>query len=153
MAQDELSKFEAAPRETEDDKKNNVKSLNRKLDDTLVFLSEQKLGKDSIMLLPQGKWNEGESLRQTAERIVSEKCGSDLKVHFYGNAPIGFYRYKYPSTERKETVGAKVFFFRAVYKGGNVIDPKQNYMWINEEEMKGKVKDIYYDAVRQFLCP
>jgi large subunit ribosomal protein L46 len=153
MAQDELSKFVAAPRETEDDKKNNVKSLQRKLDDTLVYLCDHSLGKESVMLLPQGKWNEGETLRQTAERIVSEKCGSNIKVHFYGNAPVGFYRYKYPVADRKETVGAKVFFFRAIYKAGDVSNPKQNYMWINEDEMKGKVKDVYYNAVKQFTCP
>lgn len=152
MAQDELSKFVPAPRETEDDKKNNIKSLNRKLDETLVFVCDHNLGKENVMLLPQGKWNQGETLRQTAERIVSEKCGSDIKVHFYGNAPIGFYRYKYPLSERKETVGAKVFFFRAIYKDGNVSDSKQNFMWINEDEMRGKVKNVYYEAVKQFMC-
>lgn len=152
MAQDEFSKFVFAPIQTEADKKNDIKSVERKLDDTLVFLCDHKLGKDNLMLLPQGKWNEGETLRQTAERIVSEKCGSDIKVHFYGNAPIGFYRYKYPMPDRKDTVGAKVFFFRAVYKGGNVADPKQKFMWINDEEMQGKVKDSYYEAVKSFMC-
>lgn len=153
MAQDELQKFTAAPRETEDDKKNNVKSLNRKLEDTLVFLCDHKLGKENVTLLPQGKWNQGETLRQTAERIVAERCGSDLKVHFYGNAPVGFYRYKYPASDRKETVGAKVFFFRAIYKGGNVADQKQNFMWINENEMKGKIKENYLDTIKTFMCP
>lgn len=153
MAHDEFSKFVPAPRETEDDKMNNIKSINRKLDDTLIFLCDHKLGKENILLLPQAKWIEGETLRQTAERIVSEKFRSDLKVHFYGNAPIGFYKYKYPISERKESIGAKVFFFRAVYIDGNVNNQKENFMWINEEEMREKVKEIYYDTVKQFLCP
>lgn len=152
MAQEELSKFTFSSRETEDDKKNNVKSLNRKLEDTLVFVCDHKFGKESVMLLPQGKWNEGETLRQTAERIVADRCGSDFKVHFYGNAPVGFYRYKYPASDRKEKVGAKVFFFRAIYKGGDVADQKQNFMWVNENEMKGKVKENYLDTIKTFMC-
>lgn len=150
MANDELLKFKTAPRITEEDKTNNIKSLNRKLDDTLMYICDHKLGKENLFLLPQGKWIEGETLRQTAERIVKEKCGSDLQVHFYGNAPIGFYKYKYPASERKETVGAKVFFFRAIHKAGEVKD-QQKFMWINDDELKSKVKEPYYEAVKQFL--
>lgn len=151
MCIDEFSKFQTAPRETDDDKKNNIKSLNRKLDDTLLFLCDHKLGNENIFLLPQGKWLQGETLRQTAERIANEKCGSDMKLHFYGNAPVGFYRYKYPVTERKDAVGAKVFFFRAIYKSGSIADDKQKFMWISDEEMKSKVKDNYYKAVKSML--
>lgn len=150
---DELAKFECAPRETEDDKKNNTKSLNRKLDDTLMFVCNHQLGKENVTLLPQDKWIEGETLRQTAERIVREKCGTDLKVHFYGNAPIGFYKYKYPASERKESVGAKVFFFRAIYNSGDVADSKLKYEWINDDELKSKIKsNSYYESVKSFCC-
>lgn len=46
---------------------------------------------------------------QTCERLVQETCGGDLKVKFIGNAPCGFYKYKYPKTVRKEGfIGAKV---------------------------------------------
>lgn len=145
---DEFSKFIAAPRETEDDKNNNVKSLNRKLDETLLFVCEQKLDADEKrLLLPQAKWKEGETLRQTAERIVKETCGTDLKVHFYGNAPVGFYKYKYQSP-MNETVGAKVFFFRAIHKSGNVDNSKLNYEWVNGDELKGKVRNSYLHAVQ-----
>ncbi|XP_070501981.1 large ribosomal subunit protein mL46 [Chironomus tepperi] len=150
---DELAKFECAPRETEDDKKNNTKSLNRKLDDTLMFVCNHQLGKENVTLLPQDKWIEGETLRQTAERIVREKCGTDLKVHFYGNAPIGFYKYKYPASERKESVGAKVFFFRAIYNSGDVTDQKLKYEWVNDDELKTKIKsDSYYESLKSFCC-
>lgn len=152
MSQDELSKFKFAIRETEEDTKNNKQSLDRKLDDTLIFLCEHKLGKESPLLLPQAKWIEGETLRQTAERTVKEKCGTNIKVHFYGNAPIGFYKYKYPVNERKDSLGAKVFFFRAIHKAGDVTDQKNNPMWINDSELKTTVKDNYYLAVKSFLC-
>ena len=81
--QDELSKFKFTLRDTEND----VKSLNRKLDDTLMLMLEQNVNEKKVMMLPQALRNEGETLRQTAERIVHEKIGSELMVQFYGNAP------------------------------------------------------------------
>lgn len=152
LNQEEISKFTFASRITDDDKKNNLKSLDRKLDDTLFFLCEHTLGKDNIFLLPQGKWQVGETLRQTAERIAKEKCGPEIKLHFYGNAPVGFYKYKYPQSERNEVVGAKVFFFRAIYKSGNISNKTLKYEWINDNEMKGKLKDAYYESVKSFCC-
>jgi large subunit ribosomal protein L46 len=149
--QDELSKFKFASRETEDDKKNDLKSFNRKLDDTLMLVCEQNLDKKDVTILPQAQWAEGETLRQTAERIVHEKFGTELKVHFYGNAPCGFYKYKYKQTDKKEAVGAKVFFYRATYKSGEIQDKKVKYEWLNEEELKGKVRASYYQSVSQFL--
>lgn len=150
---DELAKFESAPRVTEDDKNNNTKSLNRKLDETLMLVCNHQLGKENVTLLPQDKWKEGETLRQTAERIVREKCGTDLKVHFYGNAPIGFYKYKYPACERKDAVGAKVFFFRAIYNSGDVADKKLKYEWLNDNELKIKItSNSYYESVKSFCC-
>ena len=151
--QDEMSKFKFTLRETEDDKSNNVKSLNRKLDDTLMLMLEQNVNEKKVMMLPQAQWNEGETLRQTAERIVQEKMGSQLMVQFYGNAPCGFYKYKYGSSAKKETVGAKVFFYRAAYKSGEIVDKKANFEWINEEELKVKFskRASYYQSVSQFL--
>lgn len=148
MSQDELSKFTFATRESVEDKQR----VDRKLDDTLMFLCEHKLGEENTLLLPQGKWIEGETLRQTAERIAKEKCGSNMRLHFYGNAPIGFYKYKYPVNERKVSVGAKVFFFRAIYKTGEVADQKDKSLWITDSELKTAVKNNYYLAVKSFLC-
>lgn len=150
--QDELSKFKFGPRQTEDDKKNNLKSLNRKLDDTLMLICEQNVDKNAVTMLPQAQWNEGETLRQTAERIVQEKFGTELKVHFYGNSPCGFYKYKYKHADKKDSVGAKVFFYRGAYKSGDIPDNKKlKFEWVNEEELKGKVRASYYQSVSQFL--
>lgn len=48
---------------------------------------------------------------QSAERILSNHFGDSITVKLYGNAPCGFYKYKYPTEVRKKssTVGAKVF--------------------------------------------
>lgn len=150
---DELHKFEFAPRTTEADKKNDIKSMERKLDDKLILLIEQKLGSKKYFLLPQGKHQDGETMRQTAERVLKESCGSDMKVLFYGNAPCGFYKYKYPADQRKDAVGAKVFFYRTALQSGSITDKKVNFEWLNAEEMRKKVKEPYFDSVSQFLIP
>lgn len=150
---EELSKFTFAQRAADGDKLNDIKSLDRKLQDTLILLVNHKLGKDNLMLLPQGKWNAGETLRQTAERVVREMCSEDLKVKFYGNSPCGFYKYKYPVDvkQKKDTVGAKVFFFRAVYKSGMIADQNKAYGWFPLEDVKKQVKEPYYQSVSQFV--
>ena len=150
ITQEELAKFNFTPRITEDDKSNNLSSLNRKLDDTLMLLCGQNIDKNKIFALPQAQWNEGETLRQTAERIVAENFGTELKVHFYGHAPCGFYKYKYKG-EQKSSIGAKVFFYRAAYKCGEVKDKTVKIEWVNEEKLKVKVRESYYNSVSQFL--
>lgn len=151
MYQEELSKFTFGPRETEADRNNDTKSPNRKLDDTLMLVCLQNFGNNDAFCLPQAERNDGESLRQTAERIIKENLGPEIKVHFYGHAPCGFYKYKYSPEEKKESVGVKTFFYRAAYKSGEINDKKVNYEWLNEEELKSKMRKSYYQSVSKFL--
>jgi len=148
---DELQKFPLNSRLTDADRKNDIKSTNRKLEETLILLVEQKIGDQKHLLLPQGKRHDGETMRQTAERVLKENCGDGIEVMFYGNAPCGFYKWKYPSNQRKEAVGAKVFFFRSAYKKGGINVKQSNYEWLDKEELKGKSKDQYANSVSQFL--
>lgn len=149
---EEYKKFKFGLRETEADKKNDLKSLNRKLENILYLLVEQKLGNKVHLILPQGIRQEGETMRQTAERVLREKCGDNLDVFFYGNAPCGFYKYKYPIDQRKEAIGVKVFFYRAAYNKGN-IDEKiiKKFEWITHEDLVRKLKGSYSESVQKFL--
>ncbi|XP_053673102.1 39S ribosomal protein L46, mitochondrial [Anopheles nili] len=149
---EEFGRFNPASRVTEADTKNDVQSLDRKLEQTLILLVEQKLGMKSHYLLPQGLHKTGESLRQTAERILKEHCGDSLEVLFYGNTPVGFYKYKYPSNERSDTVGAKVFFFRSVVKKtSNLKNTKMKFKWLCQEELHNQLQPSYYQSVSQIL--
>lgn len=148
---DEFHKFQLNSRTTEADSKNDIKSTDRKLDETLVLLVEQKLGNEKHMLLPQGKRRDGETMRQTAERVLKENCGDGIEVMFYGNAPCGFYKWKYPSDQRRESVGAKLFFFRSAFKKGRIDEKQSDYQWLDKKELKGKLKNQYADSVSQFL--
>lgn len=150
---DELQKFQLNSRTTDADRKNDVKSTNRKLEDTLMLLVEQNLGSEKLMLLPQGQRLDGETMRQTAERVLKESCGDDIEVLFYGNAPCGFYKWKYPKDRRGESVGAKLFFYRSAFKKGNVNGKQSNYEWLDKSEFQGKLKNQnqYAESVLQFL--
>lgn len=153
---EEYKSYQLANRITDDDQKKNIKSVNRKLDKTLWLLIEQQIGNRKYMLLPQGKREPGENLRQTAERTLKMYCGDNLNVLFYGNAPCGFYKYKYPIEERRKSdaVGAKIFFFRSTYQSGFIDDIKMKslkYEWQDDEGLMGKLNGNYMKSVSQFL--
>ncbi|KRT85689.1 hypothetical protein AMK59_1456, partial [Oryctes borbonicus] len=135
---DELSKFKFVDRITKADKKNDQKSLSRKLDKHLVLVVKQKLGDKDHYILPQGVRNDGETLRQTADRLVMELCGNDLKAQIYGNAPTGFYKYKYPHDVQQKggSIGAKVFIYFARYRKGDLTTKGLEFKWLDRSELE-----------------
>lgn len=153
MWKEELSKFQFASRITDADKKNDTTSTNRKLEFPLTLIVEQLIGSEKIALLPQGHIQDGENLRQAAERIIKERCGDSVRAQIYGNAPCGFYKYKYPKSVRKDAVGAKVFFYRAILKDGQVDKKLGKFEWLDKEELLAKVDkyDDYKKSLKQFI--
>ncbi|KAH8385298.1 hypothetical protein KR200_003971 [Drosophila serrata] len=151
---EELKKFQLGSRTTPDDQANKTSSTDRCLEHTLYLLVQQKLGQQEHLLLPQGKRQEGETMRQTAERVLREQCGQDLQVLFYGNAPVGFHKYKYPVNQRTESIGAKVFFYRASLRSGQVAaeNHQAKFEWLPKEALNGKLSNVAYaDSVNKFL--
>ncbi|XP_072938652.1 large ribosomal subunit protein mL46 [Epargyreus clarus] len=148
-AADELAKFKFADIITDADKKGDKTTPERCLQRHLVLTTELKIGNDLKTLLPQGLWKEGETLRQSAERIVSEQCGPEFKVQFLSNAPSGFYKYKYP-TEINGKVGAKVFFYYANYKSGTTSN-KSKINWLTRNELTEILPERYNKSVQDFL--
>ncbi|CAH2231051.1 jg3480 [Pararge aegeria aegeria] len=146
---DELNQFKFADIVTEGDKKGIKSTPERCLQRHLVLVTHQKLGNDVKTILPQGLWKEGETLRQTAERILSEQCGTGLKVKFLSNAPCGFYKYKYPA-EINGRLGAKVFFYYANYNDGEV-DKKSKPNWLTRNELAELLPEKYNKTVQSFL--
>ncbi|XP_046417824.1 39S ribosomal protein L46, mitochondrial isoform X1 [Neodiprion fabricii] len=148
---DELNKFQFASRTTEADKKNDLTSLDRKLDKNLVLLVEQQVGEKIFWIPPQGVRKDGETLRQTAERVLKETCGETLNVKFYGNAPCGFYKYKYPQTLRETgVIGAKIFYYQAKYLKGSLAS-QAKYQWLDREELENTLPVPLKKSVTQFL--
>ena len=91
----------------EADKKNDKKSLERSLQTHLLLAVHQKLGQEYKWVVPHMKREEGQNLRETAESALQTFC-PQVQARILGNAPWGFYKYKYPRDNREPTVGAKV---------------------------------------------
>ncbi|XP_067646855.1 large ribosomal subunit protein mL46 isoform X2 [Eurosta solidaginis] len=150
---EELKSSRFASRSTADDAANKTTSTDRCLEDSLYLVIEEVLNKNTHRLLPQGPRLDGETMRQAAERVLREKCGTQLKVHFYGNAPCGFFKYKYPAGMRENGIGAKVFFYRAALLDGAVDQTVvKNYEWLTKPALEEKLEYIDYNkCIQKFL--
>eukprot|EP00079_Xenopus_tropicalis_P022123 XP_012813916.1 PREDICTED: 39S ribosomal protein L46, mitochondrial isoform X1 [Xenopus tropicalis] len=154
MWEQKSRQFRLAPRITEADKKNDKSTINRKLANNLVLLVKEKIGKEEIWMFPQMEWQFGETMRKTAERALTSLSDNHIPAHFLGNAPCGFYKYKFPKLLRAEdVVGAKVFFFKALLKSGDfTFNKKQGeYVWVAKEELKDYLKPAYLSQVNRFV--
>jgi len=161
LATEELNRFQPASRKTKADEANDLHSLNRSLDRTLLLMVKPK--HSSQWELPTCLWKSGETLRQTSERSLKDCFGTSLQVCILGNAPIGFYKFKYSSNLRKTEIvngadGGKVFFFRAHYVKGTTELEKDahmlDYTWATREEIPELLasKQAYLGAVGEFLA-
>ncbi|KAG8197080.1 hypothetical protein JTE90_004346 [Oedothorax gibbosus] len=157
LRQEQFNKYKPNERESEDDKTDNKQSLRRKLDSSLVLVIKQKLGNDHRWVLPQTIHQNGETLKQTAERVLKEICPNPPKIRIMGNAPVGYYKYKYPKVAREDGVfGAKVFFFRGQLLEKNVkfLDINQtDSLWLTHNELNEVLQKDYGKAVQSFLFP
>lgn len=150
--QDELKAFKPANRITEADLTNNTRSLDRKLDRKVVLMVKQTLGDTVEWVLPMGEWKGEDSLKQSAERVLREVCGDELSVRFMGNVPCGFYQYNYPPA--LSHTAAKVFFFKAQYRGGHVKVDNQSacdHQWLLKEELQKHSNKRYAKKINRFI--
>ncbi|XP_037271725.2 mitochondrial ribosomal protein L46 [Rhipicephalus microplus] len=151
--------FKPAPRLTEADSKGDTRTTQRCLDQPLLLVVNQQLGKGHRWILPQAVHAHGETMRQTAERALIDVCGPALEAFFLGNAPSGYYCYSYPPEFQKNGVqGAKVFFFKAQLRNGalSVGDLKKltkadDFAWLTYKELCSKMLPRYCKAVRSFI--
>jgi len=157
-AVEEYNNFMFESRLTEADRANDLQSLERRLDRHLLLLVQEKQCDQNVWIMPQGLRMDGETMLQTAERVVKEKCGADLVVRFCGNAPCGVYKYKYPKrfvgNGENSSVGAKIFFFKAQYIAGHLEYNKlkhKEFKWLGREELMASLPKEYCRNVSQFL--
>ncbi|KAE9549455.1 hypothetical protein FO519_007330 [Halicephalobus sp. NKZ332] len=151
-------------RDAFEDKKN-PKTLSRAFDKKLILLVRQRFASmdkySSPWILPQLK-NDGESLRQTAERCVGEIFNGNVKLSIYGNAPQSHITYKYPKKLvdqlKTASAGGKVFIFQC-FVDDPLRDVKFNdkmisdYRWCTVDEVPevlGK-QNLYQKTVSHIL--
>ncbi|GFY39602.1 39S ribosomal protein L46, mitochondrial [Trichonephila inaurata madagascariensis] len=158
---EEFNKYKPNSRQTEADKTNDRHSLQRRLDSSLVLVIKQKLGNDYRWILPQAVHQNGETLRQTVEGVLHNICVDPVKVQFMGNAPVGYYKYKYPKAARANGIcGAKVFFFKAQLLEKNpkslnikLSDTVSDAVWLTHSELNEVLQSGYGKTVQSFLFP
>lgn len=149
----ELARFKFAPRHSATKSEEAVTCLRRKLDKHLLLLVEEQIGDKIFWIPPQGARESGETMIQAAERVLRKTCGPDLTASFYGNAPIGFYKYKYPKAiQDRGRYGAKVFYFLAKYVDGHV-SAKAKHQWLDREELKAALPVDTHRSIFSFLIP
>lgn len=87
-----------------------LKNCERFMTSHLILLVKQKFGSENHWVLPQTTRRDDETMRQAAERALVETAGPKLNSFMLGNAPVGFYKYKYPKDIREKSgvEGAKV---------------------------------------------
>ena len=152
--------FTPAPRRSEADEKNDIKSVTRAMDQPLRLLTKYSLGKDVFWDLPNIKHEEGESLRDTAERAVLYSIGEHCKVTILGNAPWSYYKFKYPKHYQQSTdrAGAKVWIFKGVLTNSFHEDAEiklhkslLDYRWATRRELEEVLDKRIYRALDGML--
>ncbi|XP_022081404.1 39S ribosomal protein L46, mitochondrial-like [Acanthaster planci] len=154
---EELNQFIPASRKSDID---DLRSIQRKLMDKLVLLVKCRVGDQSLWMMPQETRQDGETMRQAADRVLFSQCGMHemWRSRLFGNAPCAFYKYVYPPAVQEESKckGAKVFFYKARLLSGD-IQINQNiikdYAWVTLSEMDKYLTPSYLDTVRKFILP
>lgn len=127
------------PRQTQADLTNEVRAVNRALDRHLyLFLHSSNQG--GRWDFPTIDWQEGETMRATAERAMEEYVGKGVHAVVQGNAPVGHLVERFDEAESQKTglKGRKVFYYRAVYVNGqDILAPQDitDYAWLTREEI------------------
>ncbi|BFZ10874.1 hypothetical protein BsWGS_13913 [Bradybaena similaris] len=146
----EVKAFVPAPRETEADRTNNLRTVDRKLDSSLYLLVKQNIEGRDHWVLPQAVWEQGETLRQTAERALTALCGQ-VKTTFLGNAPCAVAKF---DPKEKVDRNIKLFFFQAWYIGGEITPNKTeatDYLWVTRKELSNYCHASYRNHLKKFI--
>ena len=152
--------FTPASRTSEADANNDVKSVKRAMDRPLRLMARYKLGKDEFWDLPNIRHQEGESLREAAERAVIRNLGPHPDVSILGNAPWSFYKVKYPKhfQDSAQREGAKIWIFKGIlmnaYHDEAKIELNKNlldYWWATRAELEENLDRRTYRALDNML--
>ena len=68
---------------TEADKSNDLRSLERRLDAKLILLVKQKVGTQDTWIMPQGRHQPGESMRQVSISMCKRLKKQTLQEEYY----------------------------------------------------------------------
>ncbi|EME30743.1 39S ribosomal protein L46, mitochondrial [Galdieria sulphuraria] len=144
--------FTPASLETDADRSNNKKTLDRRLTDSIYFVVKRE---NRVWQFPQGEAEEGKMLIQTAEEALKNFVGNRITLHFVSNVPVCHVEREFSPEvkQQRKWDGAKIFFYRALVVEGNLEDIPFDYdfAWLSSSEMTQVLPSIYYNAVKNIL--
>lgn len=126
--------FRPASRETDADRSGELNTLDRNLKNRVFLLLDN--GKGSWQF-PESHVENGESLQETAKRILNEQVGKDLDLYFPSYSPSAVI------VKREEDggyFGTKKFFIRVQHDEGNVFKGLK-HGWLDRDEIVATVED------------
>ncbi|KAJ1677947.1 hypothetical protein EV182_005107 [Spiromyces aspiralis] len=144
------AKIKLNPRETEADRKGDLRSLERKLERTLYLIVKDASQKWRLV---EGELKENEVLRGAAERKLSESMGTNMDIWFVGNGPIGVHTS--PKNKASVKMGrARVFYMKAHIFSGQVRPQSKDttdFAWVTKDEMEKIVEPEYWTDIKDML--
>ncbi|ODA79644.1 hypothetical protein RJ55_05238 [Drechmeria coniospora] len=154
-AEDVVSVERPMERETEADRKGDVRRLDRSLDRTLYLVVK---GKDGWGF-PAGAVPKDENLHQAAKNVLDQAAGVNMNTWIVGRAPIA-HMVATPVLNADGTVqkkGVKTFFLKGRIMAGQA-DLKGNpfgytdFKWLTREELKEALSPEYFHSVRNMMA-
>ena len=161
------SKTSGLRRETESDKKNDQRSLERNLSRTLYLLVRrgEVSAKKEDWVFPTGLLQNKEGLKEAAKRVLDETCGASMNTWFVGGHPVGHMVKNSKKTQVKtETLPSdpegdkteKTFFMKArIFAGQANVQQEtkayEDFKWLSKEEIQQKVHPQYWARIEDML--
>lgn len=137
-AEDDERSFEPNPRVTDEDYSGEKNTLHRRLDRSVYLLVKVPVQVGDKMeerwTFPTGEWEASETIRETAERTVTQLLHPNFDTHLLGNHPI-----MHTCDEDAKT---KVFYLHNVWLGGQTLPPEAqqspvtDHAWVTKNEFE-----------------
>ncbi|OMJ28389.1 54S ribosomal protein L17, mitochondrial [Smittium culicis] len=142
---------------TDADKKNDVRSLERKLDQSLYFLVKYKqtagVAQAGEWVFPHSALGQDEVLFKGAVRTINEVCGNNIDSWVVGRGPIGHYIH---NSSADTAAKNKTFFLKAHILAGSIESASadklvDDYTWATKDEIEKLVKPEYWQGVSSMI--
>lgn len=146
-----------APRITDADRNNDVRSLERALPERLYFLIKPE--RSTVYRFPQAIADDDNvPLWRFAERAFKAVTDPSLRpdIHYIAPRPCCHLEHVYPVSyqQKYDVYGVKIFFYRAVLLIDQTLDSVRNasdFRWARECELEELVGPEYYKAIKPAL--
>ncbi|KAI5863169.1 39S mitochondrial ribosomal protein L46-domain-containing protein [Durotheca rogersii] len=141
---------------TEADKTNDIRRLDRKLDQTLYLIVKRS---DGSWHFPTDDVTTDDSLHGTAARALEYSAGVNMNTWIVGRAPVAHIIIK-PELNEDSSVkkrAEKIFFLKGRIMAGQA-DLKKNrygledFNWLTKEELRKKLPYDYFHSVRNVMA-